>query len=51
MYLAVELKEKNLAVVPSRAFPRNRFQAPRPKGASANVDIAWQLLPPPGLAK
>ena len=40
-YLAVELKEKNLALVATRAFPRNCFQTPRQKLASPNVDVAW----------
>lgn len=40
-YLTVELKEKNLALVATRAFPRNCFQAPGQKGASPNIDVAW----------
>lgn len=47
MYLAVELKETNLALVATGAFPGNLFQAPRQEPASPSTDVASF----PGLVK
>lgn len=49
-YLGVEPKDKNLALVVSKAFPRNCFQAPRQKRAPPRADIG-DTTSAPGLAK